>query len=44
MAALDALTEKDLVRNLLWPVCIAGCSHLMANRTFSRLGAAGLAI
>jgi hypothetical protein len=25
MAALDTLRDKDLVRNLLWPVCIAGC-------------------
>ena len=25
MAALGELTNKDLVRNLLWPVCIAGC-------------------
>jgi hypothetical protein len=25
MAALDKLEDKSLVRNLLWPVCIAGC-------------------
>jgi hypothetical protein len=25
MAALGELTNKDLVRNVLWPVCIAGC-------------------
>jgi hypothetical protein len=36
MAALDKLREKDLVRNLLWPVCIAGCMATVEYESYWR--------
>lgn len=36
MGALDALENKDLVRNLLWPVCIAGCMAMPEHETYWR--------
>ena len=35
MAALDAL-DRDLVRHLLWPVCIAGCMATTDHETYWR--------
>jgi hypothetical protein len=34
MAALDELDDISLVRNLLWPVCIAGCMATEANEPY----------
>ncbi|KFY49825.1 hypothetical protein V495_00436 [Pseudogymnoascus sp. VKM F-4514 (FW-929)] len=36
MAALDTLPDKDLVRNLLWPVCIAGCMATTEHEPYWR--------
>jgi C6 transcription factor Pro1 len=36
MAALDELEDKDLVQNLLWPVCIAGCMSMPEHETYWR--------
>lgn len=36
MAALDALTDKELVRNLPWPVCIAGCMATEDHESYWR--------
>lgn len=36
MAALDTLKDKDLVRNLLWPVCIAGSMAMSEHELYWR--------
>jgi C6 transcription factor Pro1 len=36
MAALNALPDKELLRNLLWPVCIAGCMAKEENESYWR--------
>jgi hypothetical protein len=36
MTALDALKDKDLVRNLLWPICIAGCMAMSEDEGYWR--------
>ncbi|KFX96160.1 hypothetical protein O988_05448 [Pseudogymnoascus sp. VKM F-3808] len=36
MAALNTLPDKDLVRNLLWPVCIAGCMATAEHELYWR--------
>jgi hypothetical protein len=36
MAALDSLTDKELVRTLLWPVCIAGCMATEEHESYWR--------
>ena len=36
MAALDELQDKDLIRNLLWPVCIAGCMSMPEHEIYWR--------
>jgi transcription factor-like protein len=36
MAAPDCLEDRDLVRNLLWPVCIAGCMAMSEHESYGR--------
>lgn len=36
MVALNALPNRDLVRNLLWPVCIAGCMATVEHEWYWR--------
>jgi hypothetical protein len=33
-AALDALHDRDLARNMLWPVCIAGCMDTVEHEGY----------
>ncbi|KAE9372776.1 hypothetical protein N431DRAFT_376065, partial [Stipitochalara longipes BDJ] len=36
MAAINALADKELLRNVLWPVCIAGCMATEENESYWR--------